>query len=55
MNIVWFKRDLRLFDNEALFRALESNKPTLLLYILNLHYSMIIIIVHVILISSNNR
>lgn len=33
MNIVWFKRDLRLFDNEALFRALESDKPTLLLYI----------------------
>lgn len=33
MNIVWFKRDLRLYDNEALFRALESNKTTLLLYI----------------------
>lgn len=33
MNIVWFKRDLRLYDNEALFRALESNEPTLLLYI----------------------
>lgn len=33
MNVVWFKRDLRLFDNEALFRALESNEPTLLLYI----------------------
>lgn len=33
MNIVWFKRDLRLLDNEALFRALESNEPTLLLYI----------------------
>ena len=33
MNIVWFKRDLRLFDNEALFRALESNEPTLLIYI----------------------
>lgn len=33
MNIVWFKRDLRLFDNEALFRALESNEPSLLLYI----------------------
>jgi deoxyribodipyrimidine photo-lyase len=33
MNIVWFKRDLRLFDNEALFRALESNEQSLLLYI----------------------
>lgn len=33
MNVVWFKRDLRLYDNEALFRALESNEPTLLLYI----------------------
>lgn len=33
MNIVWFKRDLRLFDNEALFRALQSNEPSLLLYI----------------------
>jgi len=33
MNVVWFKRDLRLFDNEALFRALESDNPTLLLYI----------------------
>ncbi|MDP2159656.1 MAG: deoxyribodipyrimidine photo-lyase, partial [Flavobacterium sp.] len=33
MNIVWFKRDLRLFDNEALFRALEANEQTLLLYI----------------------
>lgn len=33
MNIVWFKRDLRLFDNEALFRALESEEQTLLLYI----------------------
>ena len=33
MKIVWFKRDLRLFDNEALFRALESEEQTLLLYI----------------------
>jgi deoxyribodipyrimidine photo-lyase len=33
MKIVWFKRDLRLFDNEALFRAIASDGPTLLLYI----------------------
>jgi len=33
MKIVWFKRDLRLHDNEALFRALESEEQTLLLYI----------------------
>ncbi|WP_291118520.1 cryptochrome/deoxyribodipyrimidine photo-lyase family protein [Flavobacterium sp. UBA6135] len=33
MKIVWFKRDLRLTDHEALFRALESQEQTLLLYI----------------------
>ncbi len=33
MKIVWFKRDLRLTDHEALFRALESEEQTLLLYI----------------------
>ncbi len=31
--IAWFKRDLRLQDNEMLARALESNRPILLLYI----------------------
>ena len=45
MNIVWFKRDLRLQDNEAIFRALQTNKPTLLLYcfepmlLFDYHYS----------------
>lgn len=34
MNIVWFKRDLRLYDNEALYRALEAPGKVLLLYIL---------------------
>ena len=34
MNIVWFKRDLRLHDNEALYRALEAPGKVLLLYIL---------------------
>lgn len=34
MNIFWFKRDLRLEDNEALSLACQSNKPLLLLYIL---------------------
>jgi deoxyribodipyrimidine photo-lyase len=31
--VVWFKRDLRLQDNEAVSNALKSNKPTLLLYV----------------------
>jgi len=33
INIVWFKRDLRLVDNEALFNAHQSGLPLLLLYI----------------------
>lgn len=33
INIVWFKRDLRLHDNEAIHNALQSNYPTLLLYV----------------------
>jgi deoxyribodipyrimidine photo-lyase len=38
INIVWFKRDLRLHDHEPLYRACEATKngqavPTLLLYI----------------------
>ena len=32
-NIVWFKRDLRLNDHEPLFHAINSAKPTLLLYL----------------------
>jgi len=31
INVVWFKRDLRLQDNEAIYNALASNKPTLFL------------------------
>ncbi len=34
INIFWFKRDLRLEDNEALSQALSDNTPLLLLYIL---------------------
>lgn len=34
INIVWFKRDLRLLDHEPLMRSLDSSTPTLLLYIL---------------------
>jgi deoxyribodipyrimidine photo-lyase len=30
--IVWLKRDLRLHDNEAIYNALNTGKPTLLLY-----------------------
>jgi deoxyribodipyrimidine photo-lyase len=33
INIVWFKRDLRFIDNEALFHAHQSGLPLLLLYI----------------------
>jgi len=33
INIVWFKRDLRLQDNEAIYNAIASDKPTLLLYV----------------------
>ncbi len=32
MNIVWFKRDLRLYDHEAIFNALKTNTQTLFLY-----------------------
>ncbi len=33
INVVWFKRDLRLQDNEAIYNALSSKKRTLLLYV----------------------
>lgn len=33
INIVWLKRDLRLEDNEALFKACEARKRFLLCYI----------------------
>ena len=33
INVVWFKRDLRLQDNEAIFNATKSDIPTLLLYV----------------------
>ena len=33
INIVWFKRDLRLQDNEAIHNAIQSGQPTLLLYV----------------------
>jgi deoxyribodipyrimidine photo-lyase len=33
INIVWFKRDLRLHDNEAVHNALNSNEKTLFLYV----------------------
>ncbi|MCB0383120.1 MAG: deoxyribodipyrimidine photo-lyase [Psychroserpens sp.] len=32
INVVWLKRDLRLEDNEAIFKALETGERTLLLY-----------------------
>ncbi|GEL12275.1 deoxyribodipyrimidine photo-lyase family protein (cryptochrome) [Flavobacterium glycines] len=33
INVVWFKRDLRLQDNEAIFNAVKTATPTLLLYV----------------------
>lgn len=33
-NIVWLKRDLRLFDHEPLFKSIQTNEPTLLLFII---------------------
>lgn len=33
INVVWFKRDLRLQDNEAIFNATKTATPTLLLYV----------------------
>lgn len=33
INVVWFKRDLRLEDNEAISNALSAEKPVLLLYV----------------------
>lgn len=33
INIVWFKRDLRLQDNEAIYNAIATDSPTLLLYV----------------------
>ncbi|MFN6037832.1 MAG: deoxyribodipyrimidine photo-lyase/cryptochrome family protein [Bacteroidota bacterium] len=32
INIVWLKRDLRFLDNEAIFNAVKSESPFLLLY-----------------------
>ncbi len=33
INVVWFKRDLRLQDNEAIHNAINAGLPTLLLYV----------------------
>jgi deoxyribodipyrimidine photo-lyase len=33
INIIWFRRDLRLFDNAALYHALKSDKPILPVFI----------------------
>lgn len=33
INVVWLKRDLRLQDNEAIFNAVKTATPTLLLYV----------------------
>ncbi len=33
INVVWLKRNLRLQDNEALFRATQANIPFLIVYL----------------------
>jgi deoxyribodipyrimidine photo-lyase len=33
INVVWFKRDFRVSDHEAVLHALNNNKPCLFLYI----------------------
>ena len=33
MNIFWFRRDLRLFDNHGLYQALKAGKPVLPIFI----------------------
>src|SRR5210317_606474 len=33
INVVWFKRDFRVTDHEAVLHALNNNKPCLFLYI----------------------
>ncbi len=33
VNIFWFRRDLRFFDNTGLFQALSSGKPVLPVFI----------------------
>ena len=33
INVIWFKRDLRLQDNEAIYNAMSSNKRVLFLYV----------------------
>ncbi|MBD0831675.1 cryptochrome/deoxyribodipyrimidine photo-lyase family protein [Aestuariibaculum sediminum] len=33
LSIVWLKRDLRLWDNEAIFNAIHSNQNVLLIYV----------------------
>ncbi len=37
INIVWFRRDLRLHDNAALYHALRSGSPVLPLFIFDTH------------------
>ncbi|QTD38527.1 deoxyribodipyrimidine photo-lyase [Polaribacter batillariae] len=45
INIVWFKRDLRIQDNEAIYNALASKKRVLFIYVFekslqdDIHYS----------------
>ena len=34
INVFWFKRDLRLLDNEGLQDAINSDLPLLLLYVM---------------------
>ena len=33
VNIIWFRRDLRLTDNAALYHALKTTKPVLPIFV----------------------
>ncbi|RFM25740.1 cryptochrome/photolyase family protein [Deminuibacter soli] len=37
VNVMWFRRDLRLHDNAALYRALKGNNPVLPVFIFDTH------------------
>ena len=36
-NIIWFRRDLRLIDQAALYHALKSGKPVVPIFIFDTH------------------
>ena len=41
IHLVWFKKDLRIFDNEAIFKAARSNRRILFFYIYNIFVNFV--------------